>query len=326
MRTSTFLVGIAATVLCTLSVSAAERQQLAPVPVTAVQLQDSFWAPRIKLNHEAVIPHNIKFCETTGRVDNFAKAGGLMPGQFEGIYFNDSDVYKVLEGAGHSLGQRRDPELEKVIDGIIDKIAAAQRPDGYLYTYYTLRNELNKRWTSTHDMHELYCAGHLFEAAVAYYQATGKRKLLDVAIKLADHIDSVFGPNGSHHVPGHQEIELALVKLARVTGNQKYFKLAEFFINERGYEHGRKSYGDYCQDEKPIRDRSEIGGHAVRAMYFFAGAADVAAATGDQKLIDALDRLWHDVIDRKMYITAGIGPSAHNEGFTVPYDLPNDSA
>ncbi|MGE5610199.1 MAG: glycoside hydrolase family 127 protein, partial [Bacillota bacterium] len=326
MPTRTFLLGIAAAMLCSLSAIAAEREQLSPVPVKAVQLQDSFWAPRIKLNHEAVIPHNIKFCETTGRIDNFSKAAGLMPGSFRGIYFDDSDVYKVLEGIAHSLAQRRDPELEKKIDEIIDKIAAAQRPDGYLYTFYTVRKELDKRWTNTKDMHEMYCAGHLIEAAVAYYQATGKRKFLDVAIKLADHIDSVFGPDKRHDVCGHEEIELALVKLYRTTNEKRYLKLAEYFINQRGNANGRTRFGDYCQDDIPLRQRTEIAGHAVRAMYFFTGAADVASLTGDSELITVMDRIWHDVVDRKMYLTGGIGPSAQNEGFTVPYDLPNDSA
>ncbi|MGA2502197.1 MAG: beta-L-arabinofuranosidase domain-containing protein, partial [Tepidisphaeraceae bacterium] len=187
--------------------------------------------------------------------------------------------------------------------------------------------ELDKRFSNLKDMHEMYCAGHLIEGAVAYYQATGKRKFLDVAIKLADCLDNTFGPDKRHGCSGHEEIELALVKLAAVTNNPKYFKLAEFFINERGHDAcGRKLYGDYAQDDIPLKNRAEIAGHAVRAMYFFAGAADVAAASGDQQTIKALDTIWHDVVDRKMYLTGGIGPSAHNEGFTVPYDLPNDSA
>ena len=304
----------------------ARAAHLSPIPVTAVHLEDSFWAPRIILNRDKVIPHNFDFCEKTGRIANFDKAAGKMAGNFEGIYFNDSDLYKVIEGAAHSLAHERDPKLEAYVDGIIDRIAAAQRPDGYLYTYYTVRKELDKRWSNTPAMHELYCAGHFFEAAVAYYQATGKRKILDVAIRLADHIDSVFGPDKRRDVPGHEEIELALVKLARVTNNQKYFKLAEFFINERGHANGRKLQGEYSLDDLPLKQRKEIAGHAVRAMYFFAGAADVAAANGDQDTIRALDTIWHDVVDRKMYITGGIGPSAHNEGFTVAYDLPNDSA
>lgn len=302
------------------------EQALQAVPFTNVKVADRFWAPRIKLNREKVLPHNFEYCEKTGRISNFAKAAGLMPGKFEGIFFNDSDVYKVIEGAAYSLALEKDPALEKMTDDVIDKIAAAQRPDGYLYTFYTVNNELDKRWSNEPQMHETYCAGHLIEAAVAYYQATGKRKLLDVARRLADHIDSVFGPDKKHEVPGHEEIELALVKLYRVTNEPRYLKLAQFFIEERGHANGRRLQGEYSQDHKPVRDQSEIVGHAVRAMYLYSGTADVAGLTGDQGYVDAMERVWQDVVGRKMYITGGIGPSASNEGFTVPYDLPNDTA
>ncbi|MGD0090891.1 MAG: glycoside hydrolase family 127 protein, partial [Planctomycetota bacterium] len=305
---------------------AARAAALQAAPFTDVKVEDAFWAPRIKINREKVLPHNFKFCEQTGRISNFAKAGGLQQGGFEGIFFNDSDVYKVLEGAAYSLAHQRDPELEKTCDEVIAKIAAAQQPDGYLYTYYTLRKELNLRWTKEKDMHETYCAGHLFEAAVPYFQATGKRALLDVALKLADNIDSVYGPDKKHDSPGHEEIELGLVKLYRQTGQEKYLKLAQFFVEERGQSKTHKLYGDYCQDHKPVREQREIVGHAVRAMYFYCAVTDLAAALGDQGYIDTADAIWKDVTERKMYVTGGIGPSAHNEGFTVPYDLPNDTA
>jgi uncharacterized protein len=317
------LIGVLTATLCN---AAGPFQQLTALPFTEVKIEDDFWAPRIKLNREKIVPHNLKYCESTGRISNFAKAAGLMPGEFQGIYFDDSDVYKVIEGAAYTLAQHRDEGLEKTIDDVIDKIAAAQQPDGYLYTFYTVNKTLDLRWTDTPKMHELYCAGHLFEAAVAYYQATGKRKLLDVAIKLADHIDSVFGEDKKHEVPGHQEIELALVKLWRVTGQDRYLKLAEFFIAERGRACGRKLHGDYNQDLVPVAQQREITGHAVRAMYLYAGVADIAAITGNKDYIETMDHIWRDVIQRKMYVTGGIGPSAHNEGFTVPYDLPNDSA
>ena len=299
---------------------------LTAVPFTDVKVEDAFWAPRIKLNREKIVPHDLKYCETTGRINNFAKAAGLMPGKFQGIYFDDSDVYKVIEGAAYSLAQQRDPALEKTIDDVIDKIAAAQQPDGYLYTFYTVNKTLDQRWSKEWEMHETYCAGHLFEAAVAYYQATGKRKLLEVAIRLADHIDSVFGPDKKHDVPGHEEIELALVKLWRVTQQERYLKLAEFFIAERGRSCGRKLHGEYDQDLVPVAQQREIVGHAVRAMYLYAGVADIAAITGNTDYLTTMDHIWRDVAQRKMYLTGGIGPSAHNEGFTVPYDLPNDSA
>lgn len=302
-------------------------QPLTPVPFNAVRLTDSFWAPRITLNRVAVVPHNIQQCEETGRISNFAKAGKLEKGEFRGIYFDDSDVYKMIEGAAYTLALQPDPELQARIEAIIDKIASAQQPDGYLYTFYTVRNELHKRWTDTGAMHELYCAGHLIEAAIAWHQATGQRKFLDVAVKLADHIDSIFGPDKRHDVPGHEEIELALFKLGRHVNEPRYTALATFFINERGHkECGRKLQGEYSLDDMPLRQRTEVAGHAVRAMYLFCGAADLAALTGEAALIRSLDTLWHDVVDRKMYVTGGIGPSAHNEGFTVAYDLPNDSA
>ncbi|MBI4607338.1 MAG: glycoside hydrolase family 127 protein [Planctomycetes bacterium] len=300
-------------------------RKLRPVPFTEVRLQDSFWAPKIETNRRKTVPHNIRSCEETGRISNFAKAGGKEPGEFKGICFDDSDVYKMLEGASYTLALRPDRDLEEKLDEIIAKLAAAQQPDGYLNTYYTLV-EKGKRWTDLPNKHELYCAGHLFEAAVAHHGATGKRTLLDVARRFADHIDRTFGPGKKSGVPGHEEIELALVKLYEATREERYLKLAGYFVDERGRHTDRKPYGDYCQDHLPVREQSEIAGHAVRAMYLYSGVADVAAYTGDRALVDAMERLWRDVTQRKMYVTGGIGPSAHNEGFTVEYDLPNQSA
>lgn len=304
----------------------AGAETLRAVPFTSVRLSDSFWAPRIKLNRETVLPHNFRSCEETGRIRNFDRAAGKLGGGFEGTFFDDSDVYKVIEGAAYSLHQTRDPELEKLTDSVIARIAAAQQPDGYLYCYYTVRRELDKRFTDEPQMHETYCAGHLFEAAVAYFRATGKRTFLDVATRLADHLCTRFGPGKNTSVPGHQECELALVKLYEVTGTKRYLDLATFWVNERGVGTNRKLTGDYDQDQKPLREQSEIVGHAVRGMYNWSGVADVAARLGDKDLMAATDRVWNDVVGRKMYITGGIGPSAQNEGFTVAYDLPNDSA
>jgi DUF1680 family protein len=309
-------------VSCVLSAAA---EPLTAVPFTDVRVEDSFWAPRLETAREKTLPANIKWCEDTGRISNFDKASGAVDGKFEGIYFNDSDVYKVIEGASYMLHAAPDPKLDAYLDGLIAKIAAAQQPDGYLNTYFTLV-EPDKRWSELPVKHELYCAGHMFEAAVAHYRATGKRTFLDVACRFADYIDSVFGPGKTYGVPGHEEIELALVKLYQATGQQRYLDLAKFFIDERGRTDHRASYGDYCQDHLPVRDQKEIAGHAVRAMYLYSGVADVARLTGDQPLVDAMDRIWDDVVGRKMYITGGIGPSAKNEGFTVAYDLPNDSA
>ena len=297
-----------------------ERTVLNAVPFTEVKLTDKFWAPRIEINRTVTLPQCFHQCEITNRIRNFEVAGGSVEGKFDGIYFNDSDVYKVVEGAAYSLWVHPDPELDKYLDDLIAKIALAQQKDGYLNTYFTLV-EPDKRWSNLPVMHELYCAGHLFEAAVAHYRATGKRNLLDIAIKFADYIDSVFGEDRLIGVAGHEEIELALVKLYEVTGEKRYLGLAKFFIDKKGLKGT-----EYNQDHLPVRQQSEIVGHAVRAMYLYAGVADVAKYTDDSALMATMDRIWADVTQRKMYITGGIGPSGHNEGFTVPYDLPNESA
>ncbi len=329
MKCMTALLLIVGTTLAIPHVASAgegpKHRQLTAVPFTAVKITDGFWAPRIRTNREKSLPHNFKWCERTGRFANFAKAGGLIDGKFEGIYFNDSDVYKVLEGAAYSLADRPDPALEKMVDDVIAKIASAQQPNGYLNSYYTLV-EPDKKWTNCRVRHELYCAGHMFEGAVAHYRATGKRTFLDVALRFADRIDELFGPGKRHDVPGHEEIELALVKLYQVTGEEKYLNLAKFFVDIRGDESKRPIYGDYCQDHKPVRQQSEIVGHAVRAMYLYAGVADVAAYTGDKGYIAAMDRLWGDVVRRKMYITGGIGARHSGESFGAAHELPNDSA
>jgi len=318
-----------ATIACMCSPLSAEQaprhRRLSAVPFNQIKLQGEFWAPRITTNRRQCVPHNFAFCEKTGRFANFAKAGGLTEGKFQGIYFNDSDVYKVLEGASYCLADQPDAKLDAMVDDVVAKIAAAQQPNGYLNTYYTLV-EPEKKWTNCQKMHELYCAGHLFEAAVAHYRATGKRTLLDVALRFADRIDAIFGPEKRYDVPGHEEIELALVKLYELTGEQRYFDLAKFFIDIRGDGSKRRTYGPYCQDHKPVREQSEVVGHAVRAMYLYAGVADVAAYSGDEELISAMDRIWDDVTKHKMYITGGIGARHKGEAFGDAYELPNDSA
>ncbi|MFQ6036895.1 MAG: glycoside hydrolase family 127 protein, partial [Sedimentisphaerales bacterium] len=294
---------------------------------TDVTIADEFWGPRLETNRKVTIPYAFKKCEETGRISNFAKAGGLIEGNFEGIYFNDSDVYKVIEGAAYSLNLHPDPKLEEYVDKVIDKIVAAQWEDGYIYTFYSVpRRQPQKRWNDIRSKHELYCAGHFFEAAVAYYQATGKRKILDVALRLANCIDSVFGPNKKCDVPGHQEIEIGLVKLYRVTGNEKYLKLAKFFLDERGHAHGRQLYGQYCQDHQPVTEQTEAVGHAVRAGYMYCGMADVAALTGDKSYLRALEQIWQNVVSKKLYITGGIGARRGGESFGNNYELPNKTA
>jgi hypothetical protein len=302
------------------------HRKLAAVPFTDVKIADEFWAPRIETNRTKTIPHDFKKCEETGRISNFAKAAGLEPGEFRGIYFDDSDVYKVIEGAAYSIACRPDPELDKYLDGVIAKIAAAQQKDGYLYTFYTVRKELNKRWSNEKDMHETYCAGHLIEGAVAHFRATGKRTLLDVAIRLADHVDSVIGPGKRGDVSGHEEIELALVKLYEVTGQQRYLDLAKFFLDERGSAKGHKLYGAVLQDHIPIIEQTEPVGHAVRAMYLYCGMADVAAYLQPKGYVEALDKIWQSTATRRMYVTGGVGARHEGEAFGNDYELPNESA
>lgn len=291
-----------------------------------VKINDNFWSPRLSKHVSATLPVCIDQIENqTGRIRNFENAA-KGEGEHSGIFFDDSDVYKALEGMAYSLINNPDPELEKKADEWIDKFAAAQQPDGYINTFYTLTG-LDKRWTNM-DKHEMYCAGHMIEAGVAYYQATGKRKLLDVCIRMTDHMMSQFGPGKRHWVPGHEEIELALVKLYQTTQEQKYLDFAYWLLEERGHGHG--TMGDegkwdpvYYQDIVPVRRLTDISGHAVRCMYLYCDMADVAALKNDTGYIAAIDRLWDDVVHRNMYITGGIGSSRDNEGFTEDYDLPN---
>ncbi len=291
-----------------------------------VKINDNFWSPRLSKHVSATLPVCIDQIENqTGRIRNFENAA-KGEGEHSGIFFDDSDVYKALEGMAYSLINNPDPVLEKKADEWIDKFAAAQQPDGYINTFYTLTG-LDKRWTNM-DKHEMYCAGHMIEAGVAYYQATGKRKLLDVCIRMTDHMMSQFGPGKRHWVPGHEEIELALVKLYQTTQEQKYLDFAYWLLEERGHGHG--TMGDegkwnpvYYQDIVPVRQLTDISGHAVRCMYLYCGMADVAALKNDTGYIAAMDRLWDDVVHRNMYITGGVGSSHDNEGFTEDYDLPN---
>ena len=247
-----------------------------PVAFTSVNITDKFWAPRLETNRKVTIPYNFEKCEETGRIRNFAIAGGLEEGAFEGIYFNDSDVFKVIEGASFSLQVHQDPDLDAYLDDLIAKIAAAQEDDGYLYTNRTIDPAKaadkggEERWTSLGIHHELYNIGHMYEAAVAHYQATGKRSLLDVALKSADLIDEVFGPGKNMGVPGHQEIEIGLVKLYRITGEQKYLDLAKFFVDQRGNAEGHELFGKYCQDHRAAfpADRSSRSFRTGRVLLF----------------------------------------------------------
>lgn len=304
-----------------------------PVPFTAVRIENSFWSPRFETNRNVTVWYDFKKCEETGRIDNFAKAGGLMTGEFKGIPFDDSDVYKVIEGAAYTLATHPDPKLDAYLDDLIKKIAAAQEPDGYLYTARRLfpadkmpRMSGKERWSNLGASHELYNVGHLYEAAVAHYLATGKRALLDVALKNADMLCQTFGPGKVQFPPGHEEIEMGLVKLYRATGEAKYLDLAKYYVAIRGRADTHPLYGPGAQDHLPVLEQAEAVGHAVRAGYFYSGVADVAALTGDQAYVEAIGRLWEDVVSKKLHLTGGIGAKRHGEAFGEAYELPNGSA
>ena len=311
----------------------AKDYPIQPVPFTDVRIEEGFWKPRLETNRKVTIPHTFKQMEEMGIVDNFAIAGRLKKGSFKGRQYHDSEFFKVIEGASYTLALAPDAELEKYLSDVIIKIAAAQEDDGYLYTWRTVDpNGLNvrrcgkTRWSYLTFSHELYNVGHLYEAAIAYYQATGKRSLLDVSLKNAELIDSVFGPTRKRAAPGHPEIEIGLAKLFRVTGDDRYLRLAKFFIGERGHPHGRELYGEKRQDHKSVLEQAELVGHAVRAGYLYSGMADVAALTGDSSYIRAIDRLWENVVSKKLYLTGGIGARHKNEAFGNNYELPNKTA
>ncbi|MFC5529735.1 glycoside hydrolase family 127 protein [Cohnella yongneupensis] len=317
------------------------------------RIADPFWTSYERLVRETVIPYQwetlndrVPDAEPSYAVRNFRIAAGVEEGSFGGFVFQDSDLAKWLEAVGHSLASHPDPDLERQADELIELIVAAQQPDGYLNTYFTIKRP-DMRWKSLTHCHELYCAGHMIEAAVAYYGGTGKRKLLDAMCRFADHIDSVFGAESGklRGYDGHQEIELALVKLYRATGNERYLKLSQFFIDERGqqpyffdreYEEGLfspwtedgksgKPDNAYHQAHLPVREQTVALGHSVRAMYMYAAMADLAQLNGDRELLEACRRLWENTTTKQMYITGGIGSTHHGEAFTFDYDLPNDT-
>ncbi len=316
------------------------RRRLASAALEDVTIADAFWAPRVHSNSSATIPHIHRQLQKTGRLDAWKLKGGAGRRLRSWPQFWDSDVAKWMEAAAYGLAAKRNTGLEGRLDDLIALIARAQQKDGYVNTYFTAV-EPGKRWANLRDMHELYCAGHLMEAAVAYYETTGKREFLDVMCRCADHIGSVFGParGQKRGYPGHEEIELALVKLYRATGEKRYLDLAAFFIDERGRtphyfdleagargEEPRGAPYDYWQAHLPVREQSTAEGHSVRAMYLYSGMADLAAETGDAALLSACRRIWRNTTRRRMYVTGGLGSTSHGERFTFDYDLPNETA
>jgi DUF1680 family protein len=355
MRLLRLIVTAATLLLVTLSARAAYDSSRAgmrsagdypvqPVPFTAVRLNDGFWGPRIETNRKVTIPAAFQKCEESGRLNNFERAAQALRGEPHDTKappypFDDTDLYKVIEGASYVLNVQPDPKLDAYVDALIAKIAAAQEPDGYLYTTRTIDPKNPHRWAGAqrwvnerNDSHELYNLGHLFEAAAAHYQATGKKTLLDVATRAADLLTATFGPGRRSTWPGHQITEMALVKLYRVTGKESYLALAKFLLDERGP--GNLPPGetvnprglDYNQAQLRIIDQAEPVGHAVRAMYMYAGMADVAAIEDDARIRNAGDRIWENLVQSKLYLTGGIGAAGGHEGFGNPYDLPNMSA
>ncbi len=306
---------------------------ISPIPFTEVHVTDNFWAGRIKTNHEVTIPIAIQKSDETGRIDNFAIAGGLMEGVFCSPYpFDDSDIFKIIEGAAYSLQMFPDKNMEHMVDSLVDLIELAQEDDGYLFTNRTIMGDNGhpwigkERWENVDDLsHELYNLGHFYEAATAYYLATGKQKILDIAIKSADLVDKTFGYGKIENYPGHQEIEIGLAKLYRITGEKRYLDLAKFFLDIRG----KGTLGEhrtYNQSHLPVVEQTEAVGHSVRAAYMWSGMADVAALTGDPSYINAITKIWEDVVYKKLYITGGIGAEGGHEGFGGPYELPNGRA
>lgn len=320
---------------------------LRSLPLSDIKITDPFWSRyHRELLDKGLLAQHDQLVKTD-RLKNFQRVAKGETGGFEGFRFNDSDVYKWIEAVAYNLHHGESPALKKAMDDAIDIIAAAQQPDGYLNTYFQL-NEPNMKWRNLHSMHEMYCAGHLIEAAVAVFISTGDRRLLDVGIKFADHIASIFGPDKRNGSCGHEEIELALIKLADVTGTKSYRELARWMVEMRGrrpsffeaelqekevvalapaaariLQKDEKYSGEYLQDHLPIREHDEVVGHAVRAMYLYIAAANLEP---DEELKAALERTWNNLTKKRMYVTGGIGPSGDNEGFTTDYDLPNLTA
>lgn len=301
------------------------------IPFNEVKINDKFWLPRIEINRTVTIPSSFKKCEETGRIENFVKAA-KKEGKFGTDFpFDDTDIYKIIEGASYSMAVHPDPKLDYYVDSLITIIGNAQESDGYLYTARTIDPEHphpwsgKERWVNESQMsHELYNSGHLFEAAAAHYQATGKWNFLDIALKNADLLTQVFGPGKRNDAPGHEIVEMGLVKLYRITGEKKYLVLAKFFIDCRGKKPDPQR--TYFQDDKPVIDQTVAEGHAVRAGYLYSGVADVAALTGDTAYLKAIDKIWNNMVSKKYYITGGVGARHQGEAFGDDYELPNLTA
>jgi DUF1680 family protein len=305
--------------------SASPHARLRPVAMDQVEMHDGFWEPWRSRNRRSSVLGQHAQLEASGVLDNFRRAAGASEAPFRGPFFADSDAYKWLEAAAWELAAAPDAEIEGRVDEVIAVVAAAQEPDGYLDTYFTFEHA-DERWTDLAVKHELYCAGHLFQAAVAHHRATGKTSLLEVATRLADHIGSVFGPDGRPGACGHPEVEMALVELGRDTGERRYVDLAAWFIDQHGQDPPTISGRVYHLDHAPFRQQAEVTGHAVRALYLYSGATDVYLESGDQTLWHALETLWQNLQQRRVYVTGGAGARWDLESFGEDYELPNEVA
>jgi len=309
---------------------------ITPIDITHVTLTDSFWLPRIKLIQDTTIRHAFEKCESEGRMENFFIAGKKKTGTTKGqMPFDDTDLYKTIEGASYSLISRPNPVLETYLDSIISIIKVGQEPDGYLTTWFTIDRTKppadwvkpsTERWENEITSHELYNSGHLFEAAAAHYRATGKKNMLDIALKNADLLVANFGPGKLQKPPGHQIVETGLIKLYEITGKKDYLVLSKYFVDLRGDSATHKLYGAYNQDHVPVIDQAEAVGHAVRAEYMYAAMTDIAAIYHDDSYTKALDKIWDNVVNKKTYITGGVGARHDGEAFGDNYELPNLSA
>ena len=329
-----FITGLIGLSLCLQAqVKKSGGNPITPVPFTSVKVTDAFWGQRLKASREVTIPLAFSKCEETGRYQNFVKAAHPSESyKVEGFSFDDTDVYKTIEGASYSMQIYPDKKLDRYIDSVLTIVKAAQEPDGYLYTARTMNPKYphkwsgTKRWEKEEDLsHELYDLGHMIEGAIAHYQSTGKRNFLDIAIKYADCAARAIGdkPGQITVVSGHQIAEMALCKLYVLTGQQRYLDLAKFLLDKRGYTDRKE---EYSQSHKPVVLQDEAVGHAVRATYMYTGMADVAALTGDTGYIHAVDRIWSNIVNKKLYITGGIGATSNGEAFGKNYELPNMSA
>lgn len=297
--------------------------RLKPIPLDSIRLIGGFWAHKIRMNRDVTIPAQYDRLEEIGAIDNFRRASGRIHREFSGRAAHDADVYKWVEAASISLASEDSEDLRKLVDKVITEIVEAQEDDGYLDTYFTFEKR-SDRWRNLRDMHELYCAGHLIQAGIANFRATGERKLINAASAVADHVNKVFRANGRPGTCGHPNIEMALTELYREIGNREYLNLACFFLDNRG--HGYAG-GDIVHiDHKPFRELDEMVGHAVRILYLNCGAADIYMETGDRTLLDVLERLWGNMTEKKMYITGGLGARYQGESFGRDYELPNEGA